>query len=101
MADFTGPLTGLDEISRIVGEGIEGWLREYDGYRGLVMLTHEDTQVTRVITFWDSHEAEVSTRHGRQAMREQLAASLGLEVADYRVWEMPLYELDLGETAAS
>jgi heme-degrading monooxygenase HmoA len=101
MAEFTGPVTGLDEISRIAGEAIEGWLRDYEGYRGLVMLAHEETQVSRVITFWDSHEAEASTRRGRQSMREQIAASVGLEVVDYRVWEVPVYELAPGEPATS
>ena len=93
MADFTGPVTGLEEITRIAGEALEGWLGEYEGYRGLVMFSHEDTHVTRVITFWDSHEAEARTRSGRTTMREQLAASVGLEVVDYRVWEVPVFEV--------
>jgi hypothetical protein len=93
MAEFTGPVTGLTEVTRIAGEAIEGWLSEYDGYRGLVMLSHEDSHVARVITFWDSYEAEASTRHGRTTMREQLAASVGLEVVEYKVWDVPVFEL--------
>ena len=34
-------------------------------------------------------------------MREQIAASVGLEVVDYRVWEVPVYELAPGEPATS
>jgi hypothetical protein len=99
MAEFTGPVTGLEEIARVAGEAIEGWLGEYDGYRGLVMLTNEDARTARAITLWDSHEDEARTRPGRQAMREQIAASAGLEVVDYRVWEVPVYELRPSEPA--
>jgi heme-degrading monooxygenase HmoA len=93
MAEFTGPVTGLADISRMAGEAIEGWLREYDGYRGLVMLSNEDDRTSRVITFWDSVEAEARSRSGRKTMREQIAGSAGLEVVDFRVWEVPVYEL--------
>jgi hypothetical protein len=93
MAEFSGDVTGLADIARMAGEGIEGWLRDYEGYLGLVMLTDEETKTSRVITFWDSPQAEVSSRSGRTTMREQIAGTAGLDVVDYRVWEVPVYEL--------
>ena len=93
MAEFTGPVTGLAEIVRIAGEGIEGWLREYDGYLGLVMLADEESKTSRVITFWESRDAETRSRPARQTMREQLAGTAGLEVVEYRVWEVPVFEI--------
>jgi hypothetical protein len=93
MAEFTGTVTELAEIARIAGEGIEGWLREVDGYLGLVMLTDEESQTSRVITFWESSQAELRSRSVRQTMREQIAGTAGLDVVDYRVWEVPVCEL--------
>jgi hypothetical protein len=56
-------VTGLEEIARMAGEA-EGWLGEYDCYRGLVW--DEEAQTTRAMTFWDSRVAEANTRAGRQ-----------------------------------
>jgi hypothetical protein len=93
MAEFSGNATGLAETARIAGEGIEGWLRAYEGYLGLVMLTDEDSKTSRVITFWESRVAEERSRPGRTTMREQIAGTAGLDVVDYRVWEVPVFEL--------
>ena len=93
MAEFTGPVTELAEIARIAGEAIEGWLRDYDGYLGLVMLTDEESKTSRVITFWESRQAEVSSRSVRKTIREQIAGTAGLDVVDYRVWEVPVCEV--------
>jgi hypothetical protein len=99
MAEFTGTVTEIAEIARMAGEGIEGWLRDYDGYLGLVMLTEEASGTARVITFWESHEIELRSRTVRQAMREQIAGSAGLDVVDYRVWEVPVCEILPGALA--
>lgn len=93
MAEFTGPVTQIAEIARIAGEALEGWLRDVDGYLGLVMLTDEESHTARVMTFWESAEAEARSRSTRQTMREQLAGTAGLDVVDYRVWEVPVWEI--------
>ena len=41
MATIVGHAPGMDEIARIATDEIEGWLREYPGYRGLLVLTDE------------------------------------------------------------
>ena len=93
MAKVTGPATGLAEISRMASESVESWLREYEGYRGLLVLTDEDAQTSRVLTFWDTPEAEASARAGRGAMRDRIAATAGMEVVEFGVWEVPVYEV--------
>jgi heme-degrading monooxygenase HmoA len=93
MATVTGPATGLAEISRMASESVESWLREYEGYRGLVVLTDEEAQTSRVITFWETPEAEASARAARGAMRDQIVATAGMEVVDFGVYEVPVYEV--------
>lgn len=92
MAKITGPATGLADISRMASESVEGWLREYEGYRGLVVLTDEDAQTSRVITFWETPEAEESSRTRRGAMRDHIATAAGMEVVEFGVWEVAVYE---------
>ena len=92
MATMTGPVSGLAEIARMAAESVELWLREYEGYRGLVVLT-EDAERSRVITFWETAEAEAKARRGRGAMRDQIAATSGMEVIDFGVFEVAVLEL--------
>ena len=93
MSKVTGPATGLAEISRMASESVESWLREYEGYRGLVVLTDEAAQTSRVLTFWESPEAEARARAGRGAMRDRIVATAGMEVVEFGVWEVPVYEV--------
>jgi heme-degrading monooxygenase HmoA len=93
MATLRGPTPGLAEISRMASESVEGWLRDYDGYRGLVIFTDEESQTSRVVTFWETPEDEVRARTSRAAMRDQIAATAGMEVVEFGVWEVPVFEL--------
>ncbi|MGH3078390.1 MAG: hypothetical protein ACRDPZ_09420 [Gaiellaceae bacterium] len=93
MATVTGPATGLAEISRMASESVESWLREYEGYCGLVVLTDEEARTSRMLTFWDTYEAEVASRRARGAMRDQIVETAGMEVVDFGVYEVPVYEV--------
>jgi heme-degrading monooxygenase HmoA len=93
MATIRGPVEGLAEIARMASESVEGWLRGYDGYRGLFVFTDEGSQQSRVVTFWETAEAEAKARAGRGAMRDQIAAAAGMEVVDFGVYEVAVFEV--------
>lgn len=93
MAKVTGSAIGLAETSRMASESVESRLRQYEGYRGLVVLTDEEAQTSRVLTFWDTPEAEAAARASRGAMRDQIAATAGMEVVEFGVWEVAVYEV--------
>jgi hypothetical protein len=96
MATIVGPVPGLAEIARIAAESIEGWLREYPGYRGLLVLTDEDRQRSRVITFWETAAALAGPRLVRGAMRDSVASTVGMDVVDMEVCDVPVLELATG-----
>ena len=98
MATISGPVEGLAEISRMAGESVEGWLRGYEGYRGLIVFTDEEAQQSRVVTFWETAEAEAKARTGRGAMRDQIAAAAGMEVVDFGVYEVAVFEVPDDQT---
>lgn len=93
MATISGPATGLSEISRLAGEAVGGWLEEFDGFRGLIVFTDEERQRSRVITLWETPEAEESARTARGAMRDQLAATAGMSVDEFAVWEVAVFDV--------
>ena len=72
---------------------IVGWLRGYDGYRGLIVFTDEDGQRARIITLWETPEAETRSRQGRSAMRDQVAAAAGMVIERVELYEVPVCEV--------
>jgi heme-degrading monooxygenase HmoA len=93
MATIVGPAAGMSEIARMSGEAIEGWLKDFDGYGGLVVLTDEDGERARVITLWETHADEERARTARGAMRDQLAAQIGTRVEAFEVYEVPVCDV--------
>jgi hypothetical protein len=93
MATIEGPATGIAEISRLASEDVDAWLRGYDGYRGLLVLTDEKIPRSRVITLWETTEDEERARSARGAMRDAVAAAAGMSVVDFGVYQVPVCEV--------
>jgi heme-degrading monooxygenase HmoA len=93
MATIRGPAEGLAEIARMATESVESWLRGYEGYCGLLVFTDEKASQSRVVTLWESSAAEAQARAARGAMRDQIAAAAGMEVVDFGVYEVAVFEL--------
>ena len=93
-----GAAEGMAEAGRLAADAVRSWLRVYEGFRGLVVMTDEGGEKARIITFWDSPEAERRARRSRGAMRDKLVDTVGMEVVGMEVYEVPV--LDLVEQAA-
>jgi hypothetical protein len=93
MSTLSGPVEALADISRLAGENVGPWLREYEGYRGTLVLTDEAAQTARLITLWATAADEERARSSRGAMRDQLAATAGMEVVSFDVFDVVAHEL--------
>jgi hypothetical protein len=93
MSTLAGPVAALAEISRMGDEHLSSWLREYEGYRGTLVLVDQEAHTARLITLWESAADEERARTSRGAMRDQLAATAGMEVVDFGVFEVPACEI--------
>jgi heme-degrading monooxygenase HmoA len=93
MSTITGPADGMAEIARMAKETLDGWLREYDGYRGLIVFTDERNQRARVITLWSTAQDEARARRSRGAMRDQVAAMAGMVVEGLEVYDAPVVDV--------
>jgi hypothetical protein len=93
MSTLSGPVEALADISRIASENVGPWLREYEGYRGTLVFTGQGTETAHLITLWNSAEDEARARASRGAMRDQLAATAGMEVVGFEVFDVVAHEL--------
>lgn len=68
------------EIATIAGEEMLPWLREIDGFEGLLLLSNEAEGTTLVLTFWESQEIADKHRAARMGMRDRVTAAANVEV---------------------
>lgn len=73
-----GPEVG--ETARMAGESMASWLRDFEGYRGILILADAENGRARIMTLWDSMEAIERSEHGRTQVRESMVAAAGAEV---------------------
>jgi hypothetical protein len=93
MATLAGHEPEMTGLAEMASESIEGWLHEYDGYRGLLVFTNDASGRARVITLWDTHEDEQRARASRGAMRDQLASTIGVTVEEFEVYDVPVCDV--------
>ena len=91
MVTFEGTPPGSSDTARLVGSDLLPWLREYDGFRGVLVLIGEEKH--EVITLWDTPEDEASTRPARLAMHESVSAAVGMSLVDYHVYDVPVLDV--------
>jgi hypothetical protein len=80
MSTFTANGMDLAATAKVVGETMEPWMRQFEGYQGLMILTDQESGKARMITFWESQEAADKSRPGRLKMRDQLSGTIGVRV---------------------
>jgi heme-degrading monooxygenase HmoA len=94
MATATGRLTGMADFARVARDAIQDWLSDYDGFRGVLVLTDEDAGRSRIITLWETAEAEAHARTSRVEMRDKIVATAGMTVeGQLEVYEVPVCEI--------
>jgi hypothetical protein len=74
------------EHATIVGEEMERWLRELDGFEGLLLLSRERTTIG--VTFWESDEVAERHRATRMQFVERIASVAGVEIEDAADYEV-------------
>ena len=87
------PKTQPVELATIAGEEMLPWLREIEGFEGLLMLSDAATGTTLVLSFWESEE--IAEKHGeaRRQFRESITAAVNVEVVDTIGYDLTFADL--------
>ena len=88
-----GPPDQPRDIATIAGEEMLPWLRDIDGFEGLLMLTDEAGVTALAITFW--RDQEVAQRHkaARVEFRDRVTAAVNVTVEDATDYELSFVHL--------
>jgi heme-degrading monooxygenase HmoA len=76
------------EIATMAGEEMLPWLRQIDGFQGLLMLSDESAGTTLVLSFWESREVAERHRVAREAFRDRITSAVNVEVLDVSGYEV-------------
>ena len=75
------------EIATMAGEEMLPWLRQIDGFEGLLMLSDE-AGTTLVLSFWVNREVAEHHRVAREGFRDRITSAVNVEVLDVSGYEL-------------
>ena len=68
------------EVATMVGEEMYRWLRDIEGFEGLLILTNTEARTTSVVALWESREVAERHRVARDQLRERITSAVDVEV---------------------
>jgi hypothetical protein len=75
----------------MVGEEMQRWLRDIDGFAGLLLISREGTTIG--MTFWESREVAEAHLRARMQFLERMMAVAGAEIEEIVGYEVTYAEL--------
>ena len=72
----------------MVGEEMYRWLRDVEGFEGLLVLDNHEVGTTYVLALWASREVAELHRVARANLRDRVAATVGVEILDTEGFEV-------------
>ena len=95
------PLGQSIDLATITGEEMVPWLRQIDGFEGLLLLSNETEGATLVLSFWESREVADAHRVARMEFRDRITSTVGVEVVETKSFEVAFAELGARLSALS
>ena len=74
----------------MAAESLLDWLRQFEGYKGLLVLADGDAGTARFVTLWETRAAAERSARGRKQVRESMAAAAGVDVESVELYEVVL-----------
>ena len=93
MTTTKGTAADMAAIATMAGETMVEWLRDIEGFQGLLMLSNDDTGTTHVISFWESKEIAERSRVARLKLRDRITSTVSVEVQETEPYEVSFADL--------
>lgn len=93
MTTTRGSAEDMAAVATMAGETMVEWLRDLEGFEGLLMLSNDDTGITHVISFWESEDVAERSRVARLQLRDRITATVNVEVQETEPYEVSFAEL--------
>ena len=81
------------ETATIAGEEMLPWLRQIEGFEGLLMVSSAEEGTTLVLSFWESREVAEQHRLARMQFRDRVTSAVGVRVEEVAEYELTFASL--------
>jgi heme-degrading monooxygenase HmoA len=78
----------MAEVAVMVGETMVTWLRDIEGFKGMLMLT-DDEGTVQVIALWENEQVAERHREARRTLRERVSATVEVHLEETVGWDVP------------
>lgn len=85
----TGSNENMAELAVMVGETMVTWLREIEGFEGLLILTDSETGASQVMALWESRDVAERHREARMRLRDRVTATVSVHVEETVYFDAP------------
>ena len=85
----------------MAGESMLTWIREFDGYRGLLILGDGESGRAFIVSLWDSRESAERSAEGRAQVRDSMVSAAGAELESVELMELMLGDWPDGAESGS
>jgi heme-degrading monooxygenase HmoA len=86
MTSVTGAGADVESTAAMAAESMVAWLRQFDGYRGMIVLSDAGTGTAQIVTFWDTKENLERSARSRTEVRIQMIETAGAELEGVHVY---------------
>lgn len=93
MTTTLGSAEDMAAVAAMAGETMVEWLRELEGFEGLLMLSNDETGVTHVISLWENEEVAERSRVARLKLRDRITATVNVEVQQTEPYKVAFADL--------
>ena len=93
MTTTRGSAEDMAAVATMAGESMVEWLRDLEGFEGLLMLSNDETGVTHVISFWEGAEIAERSRVARLKLRDRITSTVSVEVQETEPYQVAFAEL--------
>jgi hypothetical protein len=87
------------ENASVVGEEMDRWLRDTEGFEGFILLAAEGKAVG--LAFWASREVAERHNHARTQFRERMLSIAGVRIEEIVEYEVAFARFGPGLMAAA
>ena len=91
-----GPPGQPVDVATMAGEEMLRWLRDIDGFDGLLMLSNEASATTLALTFWKDRAVADRHRVARMEFRDRVTAAVNVTVEETVGYDVTFVHLGAG-----
>ncbi len=95
-ASFTttkGSVDDMAAVAEMAGETMVMWLREIDGFEGLLMLTDEAAGTAHVISLWRDRDVAERHQEARMQLRDRITRTVDVRVEETVHYDVPFAQV--------